>query len=70
MKPSSIGAFTVALAMTLAACGNATKPASNSADAANSASNPVVALTSLNQFTAVFNADRGSPRLILLAAPT
>ena len=70
MKPSRTATIALAVAMTLAACGNATKPAPNSAASATSNANPIVTLTSLDQFTAAFDADRGAPRLILLAAPT
>ena len=70
MKPSRISTFVVALALTLTACGNATKSASTGASNATSATNPIIALTSLNQFAAAFDADKGAPRLILLAAPT
>lgn len=70
MKPSRTPTFVVALAIMLASCGNATKPAPNSAASATSNANPIVTLTSLDQFTAAFDADRATPRLILLAAPT
>lgn len=70
MKPSRIATSVVALALTLAACSNATKPRSNGASNPFGATNPIIALTSLNQFAAAFDADQGAPRLILLAAPT
>lgn len=70
MKPSRTPLFVVALAIMLGSCGNATKPAPNSGVSATSHTNPIVTLTSLDQFTAAFDADRGAPRLILLAAPT
>ena len=67
MNRPRLAARVIAAAVAMSACAgqNSDRPAATRAAAA-----PVVALTSVEQFEAAFNADTGVARLILPISPT
>ncbi len=68
MNRPRLAAVLIAAAVVASACAgsNTDRPTSG----ASTAASPVVALTSVEQFAAAFNADTGIARVILPVAPT
>lgn len=68
-RPRLAAVLLAVTTVAMSACGGAdtNRP---SADAATTTASPVVALTSIEQFAAAFNADNGTPRVIMPISPT
>ena len=67
MNRPRLAALGIAAALAMSACAD---QSSNRPGAAPAAAAPVVALTSVEQFAAAFDADTGMARLILPLSPT
>ena len=67
MNRPRLAALVIAAAVAMSACAG---QSSDRAAPAQAAATPVVALTSVEQFAAAFDADTGMARLILPISPT
>ena len=67
-RPRLAAVLIAVTAVVASACGGA--DSNRPAAGGTTPSRPVIALTSVEQFAAAFNADNGTPRLIMPIAPT